>query len=75
MRGHLGEREGAKGHGTGAGTVHGVGDVRLENQVPPPDIGLEEALGPGGGEAGDLAEAHQPGFAAGPLKDIVPYQK
>ena len=42
--GGLGEGKGAEGHRAGAGAVHGVGDVRLEDQVPPPDVRLEEAL-------------------------------
>ena len=73
--GNFGEGEGAEGDRAGAGAVHRVLDVRLQDQVAPPDVRLQEPLGAGGGEPGDLAEADEPGLAAGPAEDIVPDQK
>jgi hypothetical protein len=43
--------------------------------MAPPDVRLEETIGSGGGEPGYLAEAHKPGFAAGPAEEVVPDQK
>jgi hypothetical protein len=73
--GRLGEGKGPKGDRAGTGELKGIRDVGLDDEMAPPDVGLEKAIGPGSGESREFAKAHQSVLAAGPAQDVVPDQK